>query len=40
MAREGDFKAVTEIGVIDVAYIEEETGIQFGGCKGERPKRN
>ena len=40
MAREGVFKAVTEIGVIDVAYIKEETGIQFGGCKGERPKRN
>ena len=40
MAREGVFKAVTEIGVIDVTYIKEETGIQFGGCKGERPKRN
>lgn len=40
MAREGVFKAVTEVGVIDVAYIKEETGIQFGGCKGERPKRN
>ena len=25
MAREGVFKAVTEIGVIDVAYIKEET---------------
>jgi len=26
--------------VIDIAYIKEQTGIQFGGCKGERPKRN
>ena len=25
MAREGVFKAVTEVGVIDVAYIKEET---------------
>lgn len=40
MAREWVFKAITEIGVIDIAYIKEETGIQFGGCKGERPKRN
>ncbi|MDO4713602.1 MAG: 30S ribosomal protein S11 [bacterium] len=40
MAREGVFKAINEVGVIDIAYIKEETGIQFGGCKGERPKRN
>jgi ribosomal protein S11 len=40
MAREGVFKAITEIWVIDIMYIKEETGIQFGGCKGERPKRN
>jgi len=40
MAREGVFKAINEVGVIDVAYIKEQTGIQFGGCKGERPKRN
>lgn len=39
MAREGVFKALNEVGVIDIAYIKEETGIQFGGCKGERPKR-
>lgn len=39
MAREGVFKAINEVGVIDIAYIKEETGIQFGGCKGERPKR-
>ena len=40
MAREGVFKAINEVGVIDIAYIKEQTGIQFGGCKGERPKRN
>lgn len=40
MAREGVFKAINEVGVIDIVYIKEQTGIQFGGCKGERPKRN
>ena len=40
MAREGVFKAINEVRVIDIAYIKEQTGIQFGGCKGERPKRN
>ena len=40
MAREWIFKAITEIWVIDILYIKEETWIQFGGCKGERPKRN
>ena len=40
MARDGVFKAVNEIGVIDVQYIKENTPIQFGGCKGIRPKRN
>lgn len=40
MAREWVFKAINEVGVIDIAYIKEQTGIQFGGCKGERPKRN
>jgi len=40
MARDGVFKAINEIGVIDVQYIKENTPIQFGGCKGIRPKRN
>jgi ribosomal protein S11 len=40
MARDGVFKAVNEIGMIDIAYIKENTAIQFGGCKGKRPKRN
>ncbi len=40
MARDGVFKAINEIGVIDIQYIKEATPIQFGGCKGKRPKRN
>jgi ribosomal protein S11 len=40
MSRDGVFKAINEIGVIDVSYIKEETPVQFGGCKGKRPKRN
>lgn len=40
MARDGVFKAINEIGVVDIAYIKEDTPIQFGGCKGKRPKRN
>jgi len=40
MARDGVFKAINEIGLIDITYIKENTGLQFGGCKGKRPKRN
>ena len=40
MARDGVFKAINEIGVVDLLYIKEESPIQFGGCKGIRPKRN
>ena len=40
MARDWVFKAINEIGVIDILYIREETPIQFGGCKWIRPKRN
>ena len=40
MARDWVFKAINEIWVIDIQYIKEETPIQFGGCKGLRPKRN
>jgi ribosomal protein S11 len=29
MARDGIFKAINEIGVIDILYIKEDTGIQF-----------
>lgn len=40
MSRDGIFKAINEIGVVDIMYIKESTGIQFGWCKGKRPKRN
>lgn len=40
MARDGVFKAVNEIGLIDILFIKEDTWIQFGGCQGKRPKRN
>jgi ribosomal protein S11 len=40
MARDWVFKAINEIGVIDIQYIKEETPVQFGGCKWLRPKRN
>ncbi|MFA5747690.1 MAG: 30S ribosomal protein S11 [Candidatus Absconditabacterales bacterium] len=39
LARDGVFKAINEIGLIDIKYIKEATSIQFGGCKGKRPKR-
>jgi len=40
MSRDGVFKWINEIGLIDIAYIKEATPLQFGGCKGKRPKRN
>jgi len=40
MARDGVFKAINEIWMIDIMYIKEETPIQFGWCKVKRPKRN
>jgi ribosomal protein S11 len=33
LARDGVFKAINEIGLIDIKYIKENTAIQFGGCK-------
>lgn len=39
LARDGIFKAVNEIGLIDIKYIKEDTAIQFGGCKWRRHKR-
>jgi len=39
LARDGVFKAVNEIGLIDIKYINENTGIQFGGCQWKRKKR-
>jgi len=40
MARDGVFKAINEIGLIDLLYIKETTPIQFGWVKWIRPKRN
>lgn len=40
MARDWVFKAINEVWMIDIMYIKEETPIQFGWCKGKRPKRN
>ena len=40
MARDGVFKGINEVGLVDILYIKEATPIQFGGVKGKRPKRN
>ncbi len=40
MARDWVFKAINEVGLIDLLYIKETTPIQFGWVKGIRPKRN
>ena len=40
MWREWVFKAVNETGTVEISYISEKTPIQFGGCRGIRPKRN
>ena len=39
LARDGVFKAINEIGLIDIKYIKENTALQFGGCKWKRKKR-
>lgn len=39
LARDGVFKAINEIWLIDIQYIKENTAIQFGGCKWKRQKR-
>jgi ribosomal protein S11 len=30
LARDGVFKAINEIGLIDIRYIKEDTALQFG----------
>ncbi len=40
LGRDGVFKAINELGGIDIKYIEEATPLRFGGTKGKRPKRN
>ncbi len=39
LARDGVFKAINEIGLVDIKYIKENTALQFGGCKWRRQKR-
>ena len=39
LARDGVFKAINEIWLIDIVYIKENTAIQFGWCKWKRKKR-
>lgn len=39
ISRDWVFKAVNEIGLVDITSIKENTAIQFGGCKWIRPKR-
>lgn len=38
--RDGVFKAINELGGIDILWIKEDTALQFWGTKGKRPKRN
>jgi len=40
LGRDGVFKWINNVGGIDIVSIKEDTGIQFGGCQGIRPKRN
>lgn len=40
LGRDGVFKAINDIGWIDIMWIKEATALQFGGCKGKRQKRN
>jgi len=39
LSRDGVFKAINDLGGIDIMFIKEATPIQFGGCKGKRQRR-
>jgi len=39
LARDGVFKAINEVWLIDIKYIKEITPIQFGWVKWVRPKK-
>ena len=39
LSRDGVFKAINDLGGIDITFIKEATPIQFGGCKGRRQRR-
>lgn len=38
--RDWSFKAINDVGGVDILRIKEATPIQFWGCKGKRQKRN
>jgi small subunit ribosomal protein S11 len=40
LGRDGVFNAINTLSDIDITYIQETTPLQFGWCKGKRPKRN
>ncbi len=40
LARDWVFKAINDLGGVDIMYIKEATPVQFGWCKWVRPKRN
>lgn len=39
MGRDGVFKAINELGTVQITSIEERTAVQFGWVKGYRPKK-
>ncbi len=39
LSRDWVFKAINDLGGIDIMFIKEATPIQFGGCKRFRPRR-
>ncbi len=39
LSRDGVFKAINDLGGIDITYIKEATPIQFGWCKWKRARR-
>lgn len=40
LSRDGVFKAINDLGNIDITFIREATPIQFGWCKWKRQRRN
>lgn len=40
LGRDWVFNAINTMSDIDITYIQEATPLQFGWCKGKRPKRN
>ncbi len=40
LSRDGVFKAVNDLGSVDITFIKEATPIQFGWCKWKRQRRN